>query len=337
MDDLMLTLETTQDLGACEVITGRPLFIHTTWRTSGTYLWLALRRRPDVLGFYEPFHELLAELTPTIDQKTLAKAGSLRHTGVNRPYFDEYPKKRRGVRFYRGDFAYRNYFNDDAEQGARERRYVDYLIDTANASSKTAVLKFCRSAGRIDRLVCEHPGLHLYVVRDPVRQWRSFLSSGDGYFRTALIGLFAMNPDAPLVRRLAPCLALPNYRTGRYVDGEFNFYNALQSYLSDEQAEFLFRLYWYHALVMGIACADAVIDADEIDRSVVLNKDEAEPVAALIKIWRENFRRGPEKSRQRLQCVHAASIDWLSDSCPMFSVHMLLERAPVLRDSRPKR
>ena len=295
MKDLMPIHETTPDLVPCSVITGRPIFIHTTWRTSGTYLWAALRGRPDILGFYEPFHEILAELTPKIDQKVLADAGSLRHANVNQPYFDEYPTKRRGVRFYRRDFAYRNYFNQDAGQAARERRYVDYLIDTASASSKTAVLKFCRGAGRIDRLVRDHPGLHLYVVRDAARQWRSFLSSGHGYFRTALVGIFAMNPDAPLVQRLAPFLALPNYRTGRYIDGEYNFYNAFQSHLSDEQAEFLFRLYWYHALVMGAACADAVVDAGEIDRSAVLNNAEAEPLAELIKIWREDFRAGSAK------------------------------------------
>ncbi|MBV8337057.1 MAG: hypothetical protein JO358_16800, partial [Alphaproteobacteria bacterium] len=38
-----------------------PVFIHSSWRTSSTWVWLKFRQLPVTLSYYEPFHGLLAK------------------------------------------------------------------------------------------------------------------------------------------------------------------------------------------------------------------------------------------------------------------------------------
>src|SRR5262245_47471573 len=52
---------------AWNAVAGKPricqaVFLHTGWRTAGTWLWSRFRARPDVMGFYEPLHERLDDL-----------------------------------------------------------------------------------------------------------------------------------------------------------------------------------------------------------------------------------------------------------------------------------
>jgi hypothetical protein len=66
------------------------VFLHTGYRTAGTWLWSCFRKLDTVTAYYEPLHEMLA----TIDQEKLATstADSWRsgHPALEAPYFAEY-------------------------------------------------------------------------------------------------------------------------------------------------------------------------------------------------------------------------------------------------------
>ena len=52
-------------IGACKcgAQSRPPVFIHSSWRTSSTWVWLKFRQLPETMSYYEPFHGLLAKRT----------------------------------------------------------------------------------------------------------------------------------------------------------------------------------------------------------------------------------------------------------------------------------
>lgn len=71
-------------LGAQEL-----LFVHSSFRTSSTWLWLAFRRIPEVLAYYEVFNPFLGRCTEGTLQMNSTASWNSRHP-VCSPYFEEY-------------------------------------------------------------------------------------------------------------------------------------------------------------------------------------------------------------------------------------------------------
>src|SRR6202000_2312616 len=84
------------------------VFLHTGWRSAGTWVWSRLRELDTVTGFYEPLSNVLADLS-------VADVGASRptltsgHPPLEQPYFDEYrpflQDGARGVNGYRRRFS----------------------------------------------------------------------------------------------------------------------------------------------------------------------------------------------------------------------------------------
>ena len=190
------------------------MFLHTGWRSSGTWLWSRCREQPNVHAFYEPLHEAIATLRRSDIPKLRPSSWRSRH-GETAPYFAEYGSMiepgRAGVPLYQRRFAFDGFFLDPSEDDPALEAYLRGLLATASAAGQAAVLKFCRSLGRVGWMEQRFPDvLHAVVLRDPLEQWgsarRLLTEERNRYFTVAPLLVLARNPGHKLVRQACEAL-----------------------------------------------------------------------------------------------------------------------------------
>jgi hypothetical protein len=196
-----------------------PVFLHCGWRTRGTRVWNRFRNIDGVAGFYEPLAETLAEIRPATLASINAASWSSGHSGLGRPYFDAFRPllkgDKPGVQGYQGRFATSDFFAAPDTALPEMDRYLRLLITTAEERGEQAVLKFCRSIGRISWMQRHFPeAVHVVVLRNPFAQYSSalyqFLRHDNAYFLAMPLLLLALHRNLPMVmagiRHLQPTL-----------------------------------------------------------------------------------------------------------------------------------
>ncbi len=191
----------------------RAVFLHTGWRSGGTWLWSRCREQPDVLALYEPLHDQLGRLTLSEIRRLRPGSWASNHSETP-PYFQEYgplllPGKR-GVPGYHQRFAYERFFLDAGDEDPELEAYLHGLLDAARPG-QVSVLKFCRSLGRTAWLQRRFPdALHVVIMREPVAQWMSartlLTAQRNRFFVVAPLLVLARNAEHPVVRAAAGML-----------------------------------------------------------------------------------------------------------------------------------
>ena len=156
----------------------RPVFLHSMWRTSSTWLFTRFRRDPAYWVFYEPFNEALATLETALDQPEEPS-----HPNMDEPFFAEYRAAASDgrIRNFDVNFAYLQQLWFDFEP--RCQQYIDHLTRVAADQNRIAVLQLNRSFLCLDYFARRHTdGLHLYIYRNPRDQFRSFEHAGRNYY-----------------------------------------------------------------------------------------------------------------------------------------------------------
>ena len=193
----------------------RLLFLHTGWRSAGTWIWSRCREQAGVHAFYEPLHERLAWLRPADITALRPGAWASNHSDTA-PYFQEYGALLRlgtsGVPLYRRRFAFDRFFLSPEEDDAELEAYLVSLLMAAEPG-ETATLKFCRSLGRVGWMERRFGrALHVVVLRDPVSQFASIQALLTGqrnrYFSIAPLMVLASNAAHPLVRQATAALGV---------------------------------------------------------------------------------------------------------------------------------
>ena len=155
----------------------RPVFLHTGWRSAGTWVWSCFRELRKVRAYYEPFHAALAW-----DAKALgeirAESWDSGHPAMEEPYFQEFfplVKPEGGVRGYLPSFELDRFDLAPKEEAPDLKIYLDGLLAAAEAEGRVPVFKFCRSMGRLPWMRHAYPGaVHVAVIRNPAGQWSSY-------------------------------------------------------------------------------------------------------------------------------------------------------------------
>jgi hypothetical protein len=253
------------------------IFLHTGWRSGGTWIWARLRAQPGVMGFYEPLHEVLGTIDQPLIESMTAGSWDSRH-GATSPYFLEYapllrPARsgvRRGVAGYEPRFAYERFFLDVDEPDEALERYIKGLLTAAASHGRIPALKFCRSLGRLGWMQRRFPGaLHALILRNPVAQYDSAtsqLAHGNRFFLVSPMVVMARNRQAPAVqaaveRMGVPLPALPSGR--RDLDFELAWRH-LQTLDTNVQFR-AFLAFWTLTMVRALSCPGiVVIDADRL-------------------------------------------------------------------------
>ena len=255
-----------------DLINAGPIFLHTGWRSSGTWLWAKLRAEPDVFALYEPLHELLGSLNARKIASNRSNSWASGH-GQATPYFAEYSGLLRpsgGTRGFHGRFSYERYFLGTNAEDDELRAYIDGLLSAAHQQQKRPVLKFCRSLGRTAWMQKQFPdALHAVVLRDPAAQFQSSYAqmiAGNRFFMMAPLLVLARNRDEPLVQAVTARLgvrlpALP--ARNRSLDGELCW--RYQIHLDDAARYRNFMAFWTATAITSLAAHDAlIIDVDDL-------------------------------------------------------------------------
>ena len=231
-----------------------PVFIHSSWRASSTWLWAKLRAAPTTIAYCEVFHERLASLTAAyLRENDFSRWPSKHPEGA--PYFLEFaPLVGAGgaVPGYDRRMAFEWFFPRDGlggALGAAERSYVEGLICSAEARRKIPVLSDTRTLGRFRAIADAFPGRHVLLVRNAFHQWASYTEQwahGNGYFMDMLFSTLAGARGDPFARLL----------TEWFVQKDRSPTNA-----ATFQLFLLFHLYLYaHAY----DAADLVVDVNRV-------------------------------------------------------------------------
>ena len=254
----------------------RGIFLHTGWRSAGTWVWSRLRALESVTAFYEPLHPLLGELR-LVDIPALEPTFTSGHPPLKSPYFTEYrPFIQEGAH---GVIGYRKSFSTDRFGPVPDagfpalQTYLKNLCDQTTNQGKVPVFKFCRSMGRLPWLKAAFPDvMHAVVLRNPASQfasgWLLHKQWSNPFFVAAPFRVLGLNQTEPIVRqvieacgvRLAagPVTSIDDYAAAceqyvRTVDGD----NAYRAFLA----------LWILCAVRSAGDADLLVDMDRLGQS----------------------------------------------------------------------
>jgi len=253
------------------------VFLHSGWRSCGTWLWESLREHPGVRAYYEPLHEGLASLDRAGIAQFRPDSWTSGHGG-GAPYFAEYApmmpaRHRRGVKGYDPRFAFDSFFAGPDDANPALHAYLRGLIDAAHAEGRLPVLKFCRSLGRVAWMQRRFPGAyHAVILRDPAAQWRSarrqMERDKNRYFVLAPFLILARNAHHPLLAEAAGRLGVsmpPGLGPDLGVTTEACWRHVKR--LSWAQRYRGFLALWAATAVTSLGTETAVIDSDTLGES----------------------------------------------------------------------
>ena len=266
------------------------IFLHTGWRSGGTWLWGRCREQPGVHALYEPLHEQLGWLRPA-DIRRLRPGSWASNHSETPPYFNEYESLllpgKRGVPHYRQRFAFERFFLDPDDEDPELEAYLAYLLGAAPAGL-VCVLKFCRSLGRTAWLQRRFPNaLHAVVIRDPVAQWASaqrlLTVQRNRYFAIAPLLVLARNATHPLVHEATGALdvRLPQLHSPDVAYGIEACWRHARG-TSEEQRYRGFLAFWTACSIQALSSGAQVIDAKKTAMDPVHRRHAETALAAKL-------------------------------------------------------
>lgn len=167
-----------------------PVFVHSSFRTSSTWLWSKLRATPHATAYYEIFHEALGHLNVR-DISGLNYSGWDSRHPAGAPYFLEFLpllQESGGIPGFSPEMALDTFLPADGLDGELSgvaRTYVARLIANAHANRKIPVLCCTRSLGRARALRKAFGGRTVFCHRNLFHQWASYAGQamdGNPYF-----------------------------------------------------------------------------------------------------------------------------------------------------------
>ena len=156
------------------------VFIHSSWRTSSTWVWLKFRQLPETMSYYEPFHGLLARRSRADAQSLDYRSWDSNHPPGD-PYGLEYLPLIRdtgGVPFAEPAMAFKWFVPLGGVRGElrnSERQYLGFLIRYAELCGKVPVFGDTRTLGRLWAIKNNFGGYHVFLYRNLWQQWASYL------------------------------------------------------------------------------------------------------------------------------------------------------------------
>lgn len=238
------------------------VFIHSSFRTSSTWLWGKFRALKNVIAYNEPFHEFLSEATKETLIGPRPDGWESRHP-AGEPYFLEFVplvQTDGGIEAFHPTISFERFIPVEGILGGigdEELRYVRRLLAHGVELGRKPVLACTRSLGRMAGLKQAFGGVHIFLYRRLFEQWMSYASlheGGNEYFTRTLSDIIRLNSDkVPLFEVLRDRNWVGEEFTGSY-SGFRNAAAAYEVFLATH-----FYLYAY-----AVATADLTIDASRL-------------------------------------------------------------------------
>ncbi|HWG05130.1 MAG TPA: hypothetical protein VG271_08960 [Beijerinckiaceae bacterium] len=243
------------------------VYLHSSWRAASTYVWAKFRHDADFYCYFEPLNEHLA--TATADLIDRFRPWSFaHHPPLEEPYLAEYRPllaKEGGIPAFPSQLAYGRYCAAPAHALPDLDSYLDALATFADCRGRRPVYGFVRTDLRAGWFRAHRSGCHIFIRREPRRQFLSMLSQakqGNPYFLLRPLAILKHNREEPVFASLLDVIDLgalldsPGLRA--LLRGEF---------ASDTPLATLYGLFYFMrtlARERGEACCDLVIDIDRM-------------------------------------------------------------------------
>lgn len=229
----------------------RPVFVHSSFRTSSTWVWERFRQCPDTTAYYEIFNPGLANMTARHVMGSHHAAWDSGHP-AQAPYFVEFLNLMdadTGIPEFDAGMAVQSFVPDggfDGDLSQRERAYVDRLVRNAVENRKTPVLACTRTLGRSGALQKAYGGCHILLYRRLFDQWGSYSHHGlrgNSFFFDHLNEVIGTTKNDKFINNILHCFPL-----------------SAASALNENQ---FFRFLFFHLYLYGRAfeVCDIVFDA----------------------------------------------------------------------------
>jgi hypothetical protein len=265
-----------QDAVKQEKERSRGIFLHTGWRSAGTWVWSRFRALQTVTAFYEPLHPILGDLRAA-DIPALEPTWTSGHPTLTAPYFTEYrpfiQDNAHGVVGYRKSFG-TDRFGPVSDAGFPAlRAYLKNLCDQTTNQGKTPVFKFCRSLGRLTWFKSAFPeAMHAVVLRNPASQfasgWLLHRQWSNPFFVAAPFRVLGLNQAEPIVKQVIEVCGVRLPPTP--VTSIDDYAAACEQYVRTVEGDNAYRAF----LALWILCAwrsaddaDLLVDLDRLGQS----------------------------------------------------------------------
>ena len=237
------------------------LFINGLWRSSTTYFWNKVRQNSNWRCYYEPLHEMLAVLEPSMndEMKRIEVWKMLRHPVTPEGYYHEYPisTSGRGVPHFSDSLSYERFTLGPGDEHTELESYFRFLIEHAASLGQRTCLQPNRMFLRSSWFAHRFPTAHIYISRDWWDVWRSMHSFPNKYCPSRFYLIASLNASHPMMGPLIEGWDLPSATSLSLTDAE----PALTPWISNPIEVFRFFYYVYVcASVLNCACADTVVD-----------------------------------------------------------------------------
>jgi hypothetical protein len=248
-----------------------PVFIHSSFRVSSTWIWWRFRQSQDVVAYCEVFHEGHAELDAAHLCAGSYKSWNSAHP-ESAPYNLEYlPLLDQTGRLatYDASMAFDLFMPTAPDRSITEAeaRHIQALIDNAAGLGRTPVITDVRTLGRVHGLRRRFGGFHVLWYRDLFRQWCSYSGqalSGNPYFNNTVSMVLERNRHDRFLAALGEMFPLEDGATRP--DDPFHF-----------QRFVLLHLYLY---VSALPDCDVAISADRLAATPAYRLDMTERLRA---------------------------------------------------------
>ena len=189
-----------------------PVFVHSGFRTSSTWLWLRLRMNTGLKAYQEPYHPALLTLSVEHARNFGPRDWQSKHPDFE-AYFTEYLSLIQpggGVALLSQRMETDRFIPPGGADGplpSDEIAYLQALIADAESSGQRAALCFTRSLGRAKSIRTALGGKHVLLHRNLFHQWCSFVeqaSKGTTYFLRIVAGAILNNQHDPFLCGLSP-------------------------------------------------------------------------------------------------------------------------------------
>ena len=250
-----------------------PVFIHSSFRTSSTWLWSKIRKLPNVLAYYEVFHESLAN----VDAKSLNfnshSSWSSGHP-AQAPYFLEFLpflKKGGGIELFDSNMSFERFIPEggiNGELSLQEISYLRLLIEQGYKSRKIPVLSETRTLGRIRSIKKSIPVNNVLVYRNIFDQWASYCGQslkGNEYFISTI--LETVNTSS---------------KNDKFISSLRDFFSDAQLSPKNESLFLLFVIMHIYLYSKCIDYSDLVIDTSAIASDDKLRNDAESELSKML-------------------------------------------------------
>jgi len=249
------------------------------FRAGSTYMFNKFRSDNGVWTYYEPLHHDIARLKPDmLDIWKYSKKATniMNHPELDKPHFYEYKNAFDDdghLPYYDVGFAYEEYSEPPAELAL----YIKNLI-SSTPDKKLPVLQLNRSSLRLEWFKDSFPdGLHVYLLRNPINQFESYLQRGK-------IGkniFLALNILIIIKNKILFPDVLNDIDLKSSDDLSIAIQEAmdLSGTMSIKEHYVLFLHIWFSSFVTARAHADFILDMDKIAYSPIYEKEVEEKLA----------------------------------------------------------